>query len=309
MAIIQTEGLTKYYGPTLGVEDLSFQVEEGEVFGFLGPNGAGKTTTVRMLSCLVAPTRGRASVNGHRIGVENQAIRQIIGILTESPGLYEKLSAWKNLDIYARLYGLSGQLREKQVRRYLEMLGLWERRNETVGEFSKGMKQKMAIARALIHEPRVLFLDEPTAALDPEAARVVRHFIAELKTEGRTILLCTHNLDEADRLCDRIGVMKQHLIQVDTPANLRQRLYGRKIVVHLKALTEPLVAAVRSLPFIKSIERIDNQLVIGLDNPEEQNPILVLNLVQAGGQVQFVNELRHSLEEVYFSLIDGGKAA
>jgi len=128
MAIIQTEGLTKYYGPTLGVEDLSFQVEEGEVFGFLGPNGAGKTTTVRMLSCLVAPTRGRASVNGHEVGVENQAIRQIIGILTESPGLYEKLSAWKNLDIYARLYGLSGQLREKQVRRYLEMLGLWERR-------------------------------------------------------------------------------------------------------------------------------------------------------------------------------------
>ncbi|MEW6231975.1 MAG: ABC transporter ATP-binding protein [Chloroflexota bacterium] len=309
MAIIQTEGLTKYYGPTLGVEDLSFQVEEGEVFGFLGPNGAGKTTTVRMLSCLVAPTRGRASVNGHEVGVENQAIRQIIGILTESPGLYEKLSAWKNLDIYARLYGLSDQLREKQVRSYLEMLGLWERRNETVGEFSKGMKQKMAIARALIHEPRVLFLDEPTAALDPEAARVVRHFIAELKTEGRTIVLCTHNLDEADRLCDRIGVMKQHLIQVDTPANLRQRLYGRKVVVHLKALTETLVAAVRSLPFIKSIERIDNQLVIGLDNPEEQNPILIRNLVQAGGQVQFVNELRHSLEEVYFSLISGGQVA
>ncbi len=309
MAIIQTEGLTKYYGPTLGVEDLSFQVEQGEVFGFLGPNGAGKTTTVRMLSCLVAPTRGQASVNGHEVGVENQAIRQIIGILTESPGLYDKLSAWKNLDIYARLYGLPDLLREKQVRRYLEMLGLWERRTDTVGEFSKGMKRKMAIARALIHEPKVLFLDEPTAALDPEAARVVRHFIAELKTEGRTILLCTHNLDEADRLCDRIGVMKQHLIQVDTPANLRQRLYGRKVVVHLKALTEPLVAAVRSLPFIKSIERIDNQLVIGLDNPEDQNPILVRNLVQAGGQVQFVNELRHSLEEVYFSLISGGKVA
>jgi ABC-2 type transport system ATP-binding protein len=173
-----------------------------------------------------------------------------------------------------------------------------------VGGFSKGMKQKLAIARALLHEPPLLFLDEPTAALDPEAARTVREFIGEIRGEGRTIFLCTHNLDEADRLADRIGVIRQRLIQVDSPANLRRSLYGRRVVVQLTVVTEAVQTAVSELTFVKGVECKDNQLIISMDDPEEQNPILVERIVAAGGAVQFVNELRHSLEDIYFTLIE-----
>ncbi len=299
--MIITHGLTKHFNSKVAVEDLTLEVREGEVFGFLGPNGAGKTTTVRMLCCLIAPTAGTAWVNGHEIGKEDSVIRASVGILTEAPGLYERLSAEKNLSIYARLYGVRDVA--GQVEKYLRLLGLWDQRKQPVAEFSKGMKQKLAIARALIHEPRVLFLDEPTAALDPEAARVVRDFIEELKGQGRTIFLCTHNLDEADRLCDRIAVLKQRLVQVDTPQNLRQQLYGRKVAFRLRTITPDLVAHLRALAFIQEMDIQDGQLILGLSDPDNQNPLIVRALVEAGADVQYVSELRHSLEEVYFKLI------
>jgi len=276
-------------------------VDEGEVFGFLGPNGAGKTTTVRMLACLIAPSAGEAIVNGLRVGQDNTAIRRCVGVLTESPGLYETLSAYQNLAFYADLYEVENS--KKQVEKYLRMLDLWERRNEAVAGFSKGMKQKLAIARALIHEPTVLFLDEPTAALDPEASKIVRDFIVELKSEKRTIFMCTHNLDEAERLCDRIAVLKTHLIAVDTPENLRRQLFGRKTVIHLKTVEQHMIAAVRELDFVQSVQQADHALLVTLSDPEEQNPIIVQKLVQMGAQVQFVNELKHSLEDVYLTLV------
>ena len=303
--MLKTEGLTKRFGDNLAVSDLSLQVERGEVFAFLGPNGAGKTTTVRMLAALIAPTSGRAWVNGHEVGVGDMDIRRSVGILTEAPGLYERLDAVQNLALYAKLYEVDDV--QGQVEKYLRMLGLWERRDEQVGGFSKGMKQKLAIARALLHEPPLLFLDEPTAALDPEAARTIRDFIGEVKGLGRTIFLCTHNLDEADRLADRIGVIKQELIQVDSPANLRRSLYGRRVVVHLAAVTEQVQAAVRELPFVKEMQQVDNTLVVSLDNPEQQNPTLVERIVAAGGGIQFVNELHHSLEDIYFTLGEKGE--
>lgn len=299
--MIVTQSLTKHFNGKVAVEDLTLEVREGEVFGFLGPNGAGKTTTVRMLACLIAPTSGAAWVNGRQIGKDDAAIRAIIGILTEAPGLYERLSAEKNLSIYARLYGVKDVA--GQVEKYLRLLGLWDERKQAAAEFSKGMKQKLAIARALIHEPRVLFLDEPTAALDPEAAKIVRDFIEALKGQGRTIFLCTHNLDEADRLCDRIAVFKQRLIQVDTPQNLRQRLYGRKVAFRLRTVTPDLAACIRMLPFARDVQVEDSQIVVGLDEPEEQNPQIVRALVQAGADIQYVAELHHSLEDVYFRLL------
>jgi len=303
--MIKTEGLTKRFGDILAVDGLTLHVERGEVFAFLGPNGAGKTTTVRMLAALIAPTAGWAWVNGHKIGKDDMKVRRSVGILTEAPGLYERLDAVQNLTLYAKLYEVDDVA--GQVEKYLRLLGLWERRDEPVGGFSKGMKQKLAIARALLHEPPLLFLDEPTAALDPEAARTVRDFISEVREAGRTIFLCTHNLDEADRLADRIGVIKQKLIQVDSPANLRRSLYGRRVVIHLASVTEPVRDAVRDLPFVKEMQQVDNTLLVSLDNPEEQNPILVERIVTAGGAVQFVNEVRHSLEDVYFSLIEEGE--
>ncbi len=301
--MIETHGLTKHFNGNHAVEDLDLQVKQGEIFAFLGPNGAGKTTTVRMLACLIAPTRGEARVAGYTVGGESDAIRAHIGILTESPGLYEKLSARQNLDFFARLYGLSNSARDDAVKKHLEMLGLWERRDEAVGGFSKGMKQKLAIARALLHDPKVVFLDEPTSALDPEAAKIVRDFIAELKSEGHTIFLCTHNLDEADRLADRIGVMKQRLIQVDTPENLRRKLYGRRVVVRTRAVNDALIAALKTLAFVKSVEREDSRVSIALDDPDAMTPAVVRALVQAGAEIQSVGEEKHSLEEVYLNLV------
>jgi ABC-2 type transport system ATP-binding protein len=165
------------------------------------------------------------------------------------------------------------------------------------------MRQKLAIARALLHEPKIVFLDEPTSGLDPEAAKLVRDFIAELKSEGRTIFLTTHNLDEADRLCDRIGIFKTRLITIDTPANLRQRLYGRKVVFHVEHLEPGWVEKVRALPFVNEVQALDHKLVVGLPEPEQQNPVIVRQLVEAGAAIQFVGELRHSLEDIYLKLI------
>ncbi len=306
--MIETQQLTKRFDGNVAVEHLNLNVQRGEIFAFLGPNGAGKTTTVRMLTCLIAPTSGTAIVAGHTVGRDNDAIRAMVGILTESPGLYEKLNAAQNLNYFARLYGLPAAQRDQQVKRYLMMLGLWERRDEAVAGFSKGMKQKLAIARALLHEPQVVFLDEPTSGLDPEAAKVVRDFIAELKSEGCTIFLCTHNLDEADRLADRIGVMKQRLIQVGTADNLRRGLYGRRIVVRMRALDDKHLAALRALTFAKDVQRDDNRIVCALDDPDSMTPLVVRALVEAGAEIQAVIEEQHSLEEVYLSLVHHSEA-
>src|SRR5512136_1043934 len=274
--MIRTNALTKRFpGPkdgtaVLAVDKLDLSVDEGQVFGFLGPNGAGKTTTVRMLTCLVGPTFGQAWVNDLQVGRDDTKIRRSVGILTETPGLYDRLSAEKNLGIFARLYEVKDV--SGQVEKYLRMLGLWDRRDDLAGNFSKGMKQKLAICRALLHEPKVLFLDEPTSGLDPEAAKLVHDFIEELKSEGRTIFMCTHNLDEADRLCDRVGVMKQRLLVVDTPQNLRQQLYGRKVVFHLQQVNPVLVGLVKALPFARDVQTLDSptggKIVVGLDTPE-----------------------------------------
>ncbi|HJW91027.1 MAG TPA: ABC transporter ATP-binding protein [Anaerolineales bacterium] len=299
--MIQTENLTKRFKDLLAVEGLTLEIPEGEVFGFLGPNGAGKTTTVRLLTSLIGPTAGRARVNGFEIGKQDTQIRRSVGVLTETPGLYDNLSAWRNLRIYASLYEVKDP--DVQVEKYLRMLGLWERRHDEAGAFSKGMKQKLAIARALLHEPRTLFLDEPTAGLDPEAAHLVREFILEIKKEGRTIFLCTHNLDEADRLCDRIGVFKTRLLVVDTPTRLRAQVFGRKVVFHLARADQALAAQVRSRPYVKETRLVDNKLLVTLDDPEQHNPELVRLLVGAGAEIQFVGELRHSLEDVYLQLV------
>src|SRR5437588_9872852 len=225
-SVVRTEKLTKRFGALTAVDGIDLDVHEGEVFGFLGPNGAGKTTTLRLLCALIAPSSGTAEIAGFRLGRDDPKIRAAVGILTEQPGLYERQSAWDNLVFYATLYGRPGRAARDQAERYLRLMGLWERRREPVATFSRGMKQKMAIARAALHEPRVLFLDEPTTGLDPDAAKTVREFIVQLRGEGRTVFLCTHNLDEADRLCDRIAFFRRKVLRIAQPDDLPAEPYG-----------------------------------------------------------------------------------
>jgi ABC-2 type transport system ATP-binding protein len=303
MNVIETEGLTRAFGQHLAVDNLTLAIRAGSVFGFLGPNGAGKTTTVRMLTALIAPTAGAASVAGHRLGASNQSIRRTVGILTETPGLYDRLSAEQNLVFFAQLYDVPLGRAAAQAERYLRMLGLWERRDDRVGGFSKGMRQKLAIARALLHEPTVVFLDEPTAGLDPEAARTVRDFVKQLRAEGRTIFLTTHNLHEADELCDLIGIFRTRLLRLDTPANLRAGLFGRGTLVRLAGDAAAAAAVARALPFVRDVTVRDSALSIALDDPDAQNPMLVQALVAAGAQIQYVEPLMHSLEDVYLELV------
>ena len=303
--VIITKNLTRTFGDNLAVNQLSLSVEKGEVFGLLGPNGAGKTTTVRMLAALLAPTRGEAWVAGCQVGVDDQGIRQKIGLLPEAPGLYDALTAEQNLAFYAEMYGVENK--SQQIQRYLELLGLWHRRYEPVGTFSKGMRQKLAIARALLHEPEVLFLDEPTSALDPEAARLVRDSIAELKGEGRTIILTTHNLEEADRLCDRVAVISGHLLALDAPRELRRKIFGRKVVFHLLEANQRLASELEKFDFVTEAQVVDNKILAAVDDPEEHNPLLVKALVATGAEIQFVGELRRRLEDVYLELMGAVK--
>lgn len=303
--IIYTKDLTKSFGDNLAVDRLSLSIPAGEVFGLLGPNGAGKTTTIRMLTALIAPSSGEASVAGFKVGSQDYQIRKSVGILTENPGMYNQLSAERNLSFFAQLYEVPNI--QAQVERYLRMLGLWERRHEAVGTFSKGMRQKLAIARALLHEPQVLYLDEPTSGLDPEASSIVREFIVDLRQEGRTIIICTHNLAEADRLCDRIAVFRSSLLALDSPTNLRQQLFGRRVVFHLVEAQEKFAQAISQYDFVKQTELIDNKLVVTLNEPDQQNPFLVKTLVEHGAEIRFVGEVRRSLEDVYLTLVNTQK--
>ncbi|MEO8288434.1 MAG: ABC transporter ATP-binding protein [Chloroflexota bacterium] len=303
MNAIETTGLTRKFGERTAVEGLTLSIPHGTVFGFLGPNGAGKTTTVRMLAALIAPTSGTATVNGHQIGVENEAVRRSVGILTETPGLYGKLTAMQNLVFFAGLYEVDEATAKKQAERYLKLMELWERRDDKVAGFSKGMRQKVAIARALIHEPPVVFLDEPTAGLDPEAARTVRDFIRELHVEGRTIFLTTHNLTEADELCDLIAVFRTRQMRVDTPANLRRALFGTGTLVQFTTDPAQWVTVAKALPFVHDASAHDGTLAIRMDDPDKQNPLLVQALVEAGAPIRYVEPMTHSLEDVYLELI------
>ena len=283
---------------------IDLEVHRGEVLGLLGPNGAGKTTTVRMLTALIVPSEGTASVDGFDVREAPNDVRARVGILTETPGLYDKLSATANLDFFGRLYGLAADVRAERIERYLRLFELWDRRDDVAGTFSKGMKQKLAIARALLHDPAVVFLDEPTAALDPEAAFVVRESIETLRRAGRTIVLATHNLDEADRLCDRIGFVRGGLLRVDSPARLRGALGARGLTVRLA--TEPTAAtvgAVSALPGVGPVEAVGLTIRVAGDDPDSIAPAVVRTLVGAGIDIVEVRIEHTSLEQIYFDVM------
>ena len=279
-------------------------MNDGEIFGFLGPNGAGKTTTIRMLCCLISKTSGTARVAGYEVGdaADSLKIRRLIGLVPDNVGLYESLSAYDNLDYYGRFYDCTEAQRKERIPIFLKMLGIWEKKDDAVGTLSKGMKQKLAIARALVHDPQILFMDEPTVNLDPEAARTVRDFILELKKEEKTIFLSTHNLDEAQRICDRIGILNTRLRAIGTPEELERSVGGKKTVVQLEQANEAILTALRKLQ-LGEVSVEGNSITVAVASPETENPAILDAIFRAGGRIQSANVVGSTLEDAYLRLV------
>jgi ABC-2 type transport system ATP-binding protein len=293
--------LTRRFDDRVAVQDVSFEVAPGEIFALLGPNGAGKTTTLRMLAGLIEPTSGAVHVDREPMTRLTAArLRSRIGFLSEAPGLWDRLSVRQNLHVYARLHGLAAA--EHVVDQALETFDLRDRGSDPTALLSKGLKQRVALARTLLHEPAIVLLDEPTSGLDPESARDVRELILRLRQQGRAILLSTHNLDEVERVSDRVAVLRGSLVASDTPAALRTRLFGARLRVTLATDAAPFLAG---LPRAGASDvRADGQVLsIGVDDAARRAPEIVRMLVNAGAEIQSVVPEEPPLEEVYLRLL------
>jgi ABC-2 type transport system ATP-binding protein len=296
---IEVRGLSKRFGARMAVELLDFEVAQGEVFGLLGPNGAGKTTTVRMLSGLLRPSAGSAKVCGVPIDGDGEALRQKVGLLTEQPGLYDRLTARENLRFFLKLHARDTAAAWAAAAEWMRRFGLAGREEEPCGALSKGMRQKLALVRALVHAPEVLFLDEPTSGLDPESARAVRDAVAELASEGRTIVLCSHNMTEVERLCSRVAVVKGRLLAVGTVPELRRQTGS--VELHLEGLAavagEVLSGRLPGCQWTAEGHALQVTLAAGIEIPE-----VVAALVHGGVRVHAVIPARQALEDVYLEL-------
>lgn len=302
---IEVRGLSRYFGSIKAVDRVTYTVEPGEVFGVLGPNGSGKTTMVRLLNGVLEPSEGEIRVLSLDPTTRGPDVRRQTGVLTETPSLYERLTARDNLWLFGTLYDVPESKLPARVSHTLELFGLTERADDKVGGFSKGMKQRLALARALIHDPQILFLDEPTAALDPEASQQVTTLIAELSRQGgRTVFLATHNLDEAQRLCDRVAVVnKGRLLAVGAPADLARDLWSARWV-DFELQTPPYSTLPEALRLMAGVQEVvsDNQQLAVQIADETLIPALVAEVVRLGGKVVRINPRQHSLEEIYFEL-------
>ncbi len=307
--MIEASGLAKDFSGFLAVSDVSLDVRPGELVVLLGPNGAGKTTTVRMLAAILQPTRGRAVVAGHDVAADPLRVREKVGLLTEFPGLYDRMAAQEYLDFFGAIHGLSAARRRARSEELLRRFEVWDARRLRLGDFSKGMRQKVALARALVHDPPVLLLDEPTSAMDPGSARLVRECIAELKQAGRTLLICTHNLVEAEVLADRIAIIRLgRIIALDTPPNLRRRLLGPP-VMELR-LNGPLDGVGPALERIAQVvDQGPTWLRYLAPDPVEINPLVLRCMAEIGAEVVTLSEVPASMEEVYLRIVSAGDEA
>jgi ABC-2 type transport system ATP-binding protein len=302
--IIQIEHLSRTFGKVKAVDDLSLVVPEGIVFGFLGPNGAGKTTTIHLLLGLLEPTRGRAWVLGFDTRTQANEIRARSGALLEYSGLYERMTAEDNLDLFGRIYRMPPSERKERIKELLTHLNLWDRRKEQVGRWSRGMKQKLAVARALFHRPPLVFLDEPTAGFDPMAAADLRTDLAALVArEGATVFLNTHNLTEAEKLCTQVGVIRNgKLLTIGNPNELRRSKGGLQVEITGRGFTEEILKSLRGRPEVAGVEQQNGRLLIKLRGEAEAGPLVRL-IVQSGGEVEEVRRGESSLEEVFLALL------
>jgi len=304
--MIEVKNLSKYFGTMKAVDDITFEIEKGEIFGFLGPNGAGKTTTIRLLSCIIKPTTGTAFIDGLNILDHAMDIRKIVGVLTEHPCLYERLTPVYNLEFFGKLYEVPVGVRAQRIEELLTMFDLNDRKDEKVETFSKGMKQKLALARDLLHNPKIVFLDEPTAALDPKIAKGVRDYIKKLSEEKEQItFISTHNLTEAEYLCDRVAVIDHgKIVGLGSPEELSKDIWkGQQVQIALKNYNPQIQQTLKELDIIKRFEFENNILKIDVENTMSDNPRIIEALVKAGAQIVSAEIKKHSLEEVYLNLV------
>ena len=303
--LLVARALAKSFGTRVAVSDLSLELRPGETLALVGPNGAGKTTTLRMLAGLIAPSQGHVELNGRELAPESAGwARRQIGILTEAPGLWDRLSVRKNLTVYARLYGLDSPA--SVVDAALTRFGVLDRAKDPAAQLSKGLRQRVALARTLLHDPPVVLLDEPTSGLDPESARGVRDLVRGLASEGRAVLICTHNLDEVDRLAARVAVLRTKILAVDTPQALRARFFGARVRVRLAGDPAPHAGLLRAAG-VADVRVEDGALSVDLDgSPLKSTPDLVRLLVEAGAQVEEVARETPPLEQVYLRVLSEG---
>ena len=301
--MIHVENLTKIFGSIKAVDNVTFDIKRGQVFSFLGPNGAGKTTTIRMLATLIRPTSGTITIDERNSLQNPEHIRSILGLLTETPGMYEKISAYENLEFFSSFYDRDKKAIKANIEKYLKMFDLWDRRNYPVKTYSKGMKQKLALARALVHEPKILFLDEPTAGLDPESAFMVRQFIETLqKDASTTVFLCTHNLEEAQNLSDIVCIIKNRIITISTLDEL-QKNSGKNTEIIFKNNPEKYKAIFEQFSEKQSIEISGKRVVLNILDPQKTNPEMIKRLSDAGAEIIYFNSLKASLEQIYLDMI------
>jgi ABC-2 type transport system ATP-binding protein len=298
--VIAARGLMRRFGSRVVVDDVSFDVGRSEIVALLGPNGAGKTTTLRMLAGLIAPTRGTVAIDGVQLTRATGALlRSRIGFLTEAPGLWDRLTVRENLRVYAGLYGLANH--GPVIDRALDLFELADRASTRAAELSKGMRQKVALARALLHEPRILLLDEPTSGLDPEITRSVRALLDERRAAGCSILVSTHNLDEAERLADRVAVLHGRLLALDSPASLRQRLRTGRVIVRLAG--DPAAHVDLARRFDPGASMDGDTIVLHLSNAERETPALISLLAADNAPIVEVRQEVPLLEDVYLHLL------
>jgi ABC-2 type transport system ATP-binding protein len=305
MNAIQTNQLTRSFGNLKAVNRLTLKVPRGTVFGFLGPNGSGKTTTIRLLLGLLDADAGNAQVLGFNTRTQADEVRVRCGALLEHHGLYERLSAADNLDYYGRIWHMSKADRENRIRELLERLDLYKRRDEPIGRWSRGMKQKLAVARTLMHHPELIFLDEPTAGLDPVASATLREDLASLVAqEGVTIFLTTHNLAEAEKLCTQVGVINHgQLLAVGSPADLRTRTSAPRLYITGQDITSQVVDGLHSNLLVKKLQQRNGELVIDLNDLTRSHEI-VRQLVEVGVKIDEVRKERVDLEDVFLQLVE-----
>lgn len=299
---IQTIGLTKYYDDLLAVDHVDFSVGRGEIFGFLGPNGAGKTTTIRMLVGLTTPSEGTATVNGHDIQRETVKIKRCVGVVPETSNLYNELTAWDNLLFTAGLYHVPRSERKERVQRLLKTFGLWDRRTVKFGRLSKGLKRRLTVAASLIHQPNIVFLDEPTTGLDVMSARSLRKLLKELRETGVTIFLTTHYIEEADLLCDRIAVIvKGRIVTIDTPEDMKSVVQGIPVVE--ASFNSPIdQSVIGGLDFLGEVRVEGNRVTILTKEVSEAVKALTGFATERGLRITDVNTVRPSLEDAFVRL-------